>query len=159
MLNLGLKLKVVTLNAVLLFLAACGHEPQLDLGGYDPYVMRFQEDSIRIGAPVQIVDLIVRTKTLEAGRMGSCIHGEGLTPVVSVNPEIWRSLSEDERQAVFHHELGHCVLLRDHRDDESATGVPLSMMHSRSIDPSLLAINSNYYLKELFLGTDVKPGF
>lgn len=81
---------------------------------------------------------------------------------VVVDKTWWISFHESERENVMFHELGHCLLRREHRND-MVKNHPLSIMHESSVDNSQYERFKGYYLKELFLygkeNVDLPSGF
>ncbi len=151
---------VTTLILISLLTAGCGRAPTRTTGEFEKYVQRFEEDSVKAGAPVKVTDILVERRVLGEGRMAMCSRSDTSDldpPTVGVDGAIFASLTEVERQAVISHELGHCVLHREHRDEENEYGVPLSMMNSHSINMLLLESNAEYYNEELFKGPQVSP--
>lgn len=64
----------------------------------------------------------------------------------------WYSHSYYERQQLVMHELGHCVLGRDHDDRELRNEIPRSLMHSTLTmdDDEYNRATREWYLEELF---------
>lgn len=69
-------------------------------------------------------------------------------PSIQVDPEYWKSASEAEKEMTILHELGHCILGRDHVEGETA-GVPHSLMHPNSFSTFTYRIIRKEYIKEL----------
>lgn len=72
---------------------------------------------------------------------------------IIIRPEWWQTASEDNKESIIFHELGHCRLDREHDDTVMNIGghsVKLSMMHH------VIVINKDYtdrqsaYINELF---------
>lgn len=68
-------------------------------------------------------------------RMGGCVRWRGVYGnivygEITLNAAYWDRMNENTKEEVIWHELGHCVLDREHRDDEDEGGRPLSFMHS-----------------------------
>lgn len=61
---------------------------------------------------------------------GSCRFGSHIDNEVTIDKTFWNSSSEIFREFVIFHELGHCVLLRDHDESVDARGHCLSIMRS-----------------------------
>ncbi len=82
---------------------------------------------------------------------GTCQYGRHLAHV-TVDINYWNNTSELNREMVVFHELGHCVLLRDHEEYSFQNGICASIMNSGTTNCSLAYNLSNreYYLDELF---------
>lgn len=70
---------------------------------------------------------------------------------ILVNKETWNNFSEIKQEIIIFHELGHCALDRDHKNDEHL-GEKLSLMHERVINDNTYSEYRKEYLDELFLG-------
>jgi hypothetical protein len=105
-----------------------------------PYVKRFEQISNR-----RIKNLIVNVVYLEDKKLGECRPGR--VPVINLNETYWYihpyNRSQD-RELLMFHELGHCILGRDHHPD---TG---SIMYRLFIGGNNYANNYGHYVSELF---------
>lgn len=73
------------------------------------------------------------------------------TPQVVVNPNWWKNASEPSRREVIYHELGHCLMNKDHDTRLSSYArQPESLMYPYHIGGSFFAYWENNYLDELF---------
>ncbi|MDF1698783.1 MAG: hypothetical protein P1U56_23215 [Saprospiraceae bacterium] len=61
---------------------------------------------------------------------GSCLFGSHIHNEVTIDREFWNRSSPLLREFVVFHELGHCVLLRDHDESFDSQGRCLSIMRS-----------------------------
>ena len=150
-------------SIVLLAFLIIGCGPKLDLGQFEPLVREFQvEGQKRLGIPININALIVKRAELQddSGDIleGECIMGPFVTPTIYVNRLTWPYMDPYQQRAVLFHELGHCILLRPHKDTMElfTTGFwtsqrPTSLMNTYV--PFGYFSSSTYlkYLDELFL--------
>ncbi len=142
--------------AATLLLSGCRHEieqvypPEMEpyvsafflqahLRGYDLYEEHFNF-TIRFG------------ETHDPGVAASC---ETPGRIITINPEIWASRGELEKEWIVFHELGHCILGRKHRNEESSTSECYSFMKGaeNDFDCSINYFSEywrDYYLDELF---------
>jgi hypothetical protein len=73
---------------------------------------------------------------------------------IEVNPTFWENVNIDSREYVLFHELGHCLLLRDHDDATIETSDGYSI--NKSIMSTYFSTSDDYvnnyssYLHELF---------
>ena len=130
------------------------------------YVNLFIEEGKKRGVDLDITNLIIKYDgEIEEILCGSC---NSISPnplnqkIININKELgcWNDLNELE--ALFFHELGHCVLHRDHDEEKLTNNDPKSMMASTSISfytGCIYQIGSEncnftykreYYLDELF---------
>lgn len=71
-------------------------------------------------------------------------------PSVVVSKKWWNKASKIDREEVMYHELGHCLLRQQHRDDESNKGYHLSIMHRIHMGAAQYEKFHDYYERELF---------
>jgi hypothetical protein len=93
--------------------------------------------------------------------IGLCETGNGYRRV-TFDPDYFNaSRSDIEKRILSHHELGHCVLFRDHRTDigmipdGSGHSHELSVMYPVMIGSAQYLFHEPYYLEELFQQLDV----
>ena len=101
-------------------------------------------DQIDIGAYVENIE--------KGGTLGQCkSYSDGSKQIVIDQP-FWDRASELEREYVVFHELGHCLLGRDHDDTKDASGKCISIMQSGEggCDGIYNLQNRNSLLNELF---------
>lgn len=83
---------------------------------------------------------------------GSCLYHSHSPNQVTIDRDFWNSAGHLLREMVVFHELGHCVLARDHREAQDGNGTCLSIMRSGVGSCREAYTNSNrvLYLDELF---------
>ncbi|NNE26403.1 MAG: hypothetical protein HKN09_06135 [Saprospiraceae bacterium] len=84
---------------------------------------------------------------------GQCFRNEERPNKVVIDVNYWNNATEEEKQFIIFHELGHCFLDRAHLDTRNSDGTCVSIMHS---SPSVCAFNLTEqnrkdYFNELFL--------
>lgn len=84
--------------------------------------------------------------------LGQCFRNEKKPRKVVIDRVYWNNASEQEREFLIFHELGHCFLDREHDDRRDRDGICLSIMHST---PQVCTFDLNVtdweaYLDELF---------
>lgn len=92
-----------------------------------------QQFALARGKPVRVPVLLLSQPEFEAhgagaGTVGLCTvtsHG----PEVLLQSDYWYRADPAERWALVWHELGHCVLGRDHDAGVAASGCPESLMY------------------------------
>lgn len=151
-----------------LSVAACEHgfEPTYDVtGDLQIHVDTFLEEAAIRGREFTINNLIIEyDPELAVSTCGMCnSHSEAnnVQKVITINPNCTITYNEQIEALVFH-ELGHCVLGRQHDSDVLPNGDPKSMMTPRNLDlyaPCVYQIGEedcnftfkrDYYLDELF---------
>lgn len=63
-------------------------------------------------------------------------------PVILIDPDYWRGADSCQRHALIFHELGHCVLKQNHRNNIKSIMEPIIIQD--------MCYNWDYYLDELF---------
>ena len=75
---------------------------------------------------------------------------------VFIDPEYWEDANELDKERLIYHELGHCLLRREHRNKVLPNGEWASMMRGRPLpENSFFTTNysgkrRDYYIRELF---------
>lgn len=98
----------------------------------EPFVQAFREAALQRNHPVLVNNLIISFGTPKALNVcGECTIQAGKTPRIVLNQDgfCWQNASKNEREALVFHELGHCVLNRDHRSDRFPKGMYASLMN------------------------------
>lgn len=139
--------------AIFLFLVGCGDNSQATIDpAFEPYVARFVLEGTAEGKEVDISKLSVNfsdeTRSVAGGiEFGSCTGHS-----IKIVRKFWQETSEANREALLYHELGHCVLRRQHLGGtEESLGIPKSVMVSDSaIVAAYWRTNRDYYIHELF---------
>jgi len=67
---------------------------------------------------------------LSPGVIGQCAHSEKEENTVIIDKTYFNSATDLEKEFVVFHELGHCVLNREHLDDADNQGNCISIMTS-----------------------------
>jgi hypothetical protein len=149
--------KKVQLLITVLFMGgvtACGKAPVLEVDAeLAPYVSQFEDESRAAGNAVRVNDLIARFGELDNPKSnGICEIESGETPRIIISRVKWNRMSAQKREGLMFHELGHCVLNREHNPAVTENGVPTSLMNPYSIDSYTYSEYRKYYLQELFTG-------
>ncbi len=121
-----------------------------------PYFQRFEEVAAERGVDVDINSsgLIASIERLDQPNIaGKCQHPTPEENILIIDLPFFAN-TEDERliEFVIFHELGHCYLGRDHREDAYQNGVCISIMRS-GVGECIDNYNQNtrkVYLDELF---------
>lgn len=151
---------------VCLLLSNCAPPPTshvkvLQITGFEKQVMAFEEAStVTHNKQLIIEDLIIKfdDTLLSQNEAGLC-HGGTLTttPTISISTQIWATATDDIKELLLFHELGHCILHRiQHRNDFYENGYPVSIMYFsisgfKSYDAQVFYENHRgAYINELF---------
>lgn len=131
-----------------------------------PYLETFLAEARSHGLQVEAKNLIMEFAN-DAGEIcGECSNpkNSGQRKVTIVrNSLCWLDAPAQNREALVFHELGHCLLVRDHRDEKFPNGAVSSIMHSEYEGPYSPCIydlggdkscdkteRRGYYVDELF---------
>lgn len=136
--------------------SACGQiPPEFEVGEFGPYVDRFIQHSLSEGASLEL-DSGLRmsfSDQLRERENGVCILRRGDTPEVLIKPAAWDAMSEDAREALIFHELGHCLIYRLHENSVDQNGKPVSVMHAYRLRDDVYVEKRDDYREELFSRT------
>lgn len=169
-----------------IFLTACMAQPK-DSGkvtnvvesNVELYVNRFEKISQKLNRPVDLSLIeVVIDQTMQPAQPGRswtlaiCMppNSQGVRQI-TLNPHFWNNaeFSNADREEVLFHELGHCVLNRDHFPVDPSTprnchdyvscsiAGNVSIMHPFHLGPEQYTANYDYYMQELF-NVIVRPG-
>jgi len=120
-----------------------------------PFFERFEQIGAAQGVPVDLVKEQITgvIEDIEGERVaGQCNFYSHSPNHVIIDSEFWSRVNDNLKELIIFHELGHCVLNRDHREGSLDNGFCLSIMRSGE-QACLDAYNTNtkdYYLEELF---------
>lgn len=111
-----------------------------------PYYESFVREARAEKIGVEGVSIsIVFGETIK-NNVAECVYG--YTAKVIVSRAFWNVTVENMKEALIFHELGHCILNRDHNDALRSDQSPVSIMFR-----SIFYVNSfdrAYYIHELF---------
>lgn len=88
----------------------------------------------------------------EQGVFGFCNHNGDQPGYIVLDKSNWDVLADVDKEFLLFHELGHCILGRQHTNTRNTDGTCVSMMHSTE-DACINTYNSltrTSYLDELF---------
>jgi len=124
----------------------------------DTYVQTFLKEASSRGRPIDLYEegLVVNFGTLPRGKAGSCRPND-YPKKVTIDAAQWKKLDEQQREALVFHELGHCILNRDHNNNTLPFGECASLMDGNEEESGFVCSNNyyaaqwrRYYLDELF---------
>ena len=121
-----------------------------------PYFERFETAGIARGFEVDLVASRITgvIEDLEGEHVaGQCTTFGNFRPGrVTLDTEFWNNSSELFKEFIVFHELGHCYLDRDHREDTFSNGRCVSIMRSGTLNcrDNYNVATRNSYIDELF---------
>lgn len=125
------------------------------LADFRPYFLRFEaaakERGLSYDASLSALETGLENIS-EEDVVGECYWNSHAPELVNIDLPFWNSASDLDREYVMFHELGHCVLFREHDNSENDQGYCLSIMASGTTDcvSAYWEENRAYYLDELF---------
>jgi hypothetical protein len=140
-------MKIHLLMLSVLSMIGCGHQPQVQIEGFENQVNAFVEAGASVGHEIKIRDLDIRfaeTNDME-GKYGKCEIKWNQSPTVTIDQTRWEIFSDTAKEALIFHELGHCVLGRSDLKDLNADNMPQSIMQVSA--PALFQTIQQYYVE------------
>jgi len=136
----------------MLFLSGCGSNIPNEVEVYLDSFVREAElrghnvSNLRDGLTIQFTDL----PDNKAGSSQSFLFRK----TIKLAPLIWKQMNERQREMLVFHELGHCVLGRQHKNDKLLLGECASIMKEGGENACVANVFSeswrSYYIDELF---------
>ncbi len=120
---------------------------------FDAFITEAAARHLDLAAATQSVNAEIRTLTSENGQkvIGMCTAKAG-DHTITVDKTYWSQATPLLREFLIFHELGHCVLQREHLDTKNTNGTCTSIMHSGSTNCRNIysSATRKAYLDELF---------
>jgi len=120
-----------------------------------PYFQSFEEEAAARGLQIDLANASISGEidNLDDGNViGRCQYGRYINNHVTIDRQFWNRSSNLAREMVVFHELGHCFLGRDHREEAFQSGQCQSIMRSGTCccRDGYSATTRSYYVDELF---------
>jgi hypothetical protein len=131
-----------------------------------PYLETFLAEANSRGLEFERENLIIEFGTAAEEVCGQCLiskNGGQRKITIVQNSVCWEYRPAQTREALVFHELGHCLLERNHREDKLPNGAQASIMYSGNdgpYNPCVYVIGNDtscnktgrrsYYIDELF---------
>lgn len=120
-----------------------------------PYFERFERAGAEQGVEIDLVRSRI-TGVIEnipaESVAGQCNFYSHSPNHVIIDSEFWSRASDNFKEMIVFHELGHCILNRDHREGRTNSGFCVSIMRSGELPcrDAYTDVNKPYYVEELF---------
>lgn len=143
--------RFLSLRTILFFLCALGYTTGCGkLGSIEeetrPYVDTFKAIANSRGLSIDWDEISIAFKDLDGNIAGTC-YSSGH---IDIDPDSWKRFSDEEREVLVFHELGHCVLGRDHTEGTFSDNAPVSIMNPIIMYTVYYKRRRDYYRSELF---------
>ena len=141
-----------------IIISACGgfQVRELSIVGFEKYVAQFEKDAYNHGKLIIIDDLVIQFGDLkklypDKDWVGVCQrYYYNTANTITIDKAYWDKTSEEGREWLIYHEISHCALNRNHRDDFlPETKCVASIMYHKVRHECYYNLK-DYYLKELF---------
>lgn len=144
---------IVYLAALLLAVTACGKH-SVD-PAFTTYVESFTEAAKAQGKDVNVDESINFGAVSGQDTAGNCDKGFLKSASIIIDKSTWDQASDSTKTMLIWHELGHCVLNRDHKNDteiDAVSGIklPASIMNAKLPLDQYFTSRKDEYTKELF---------
>jgi hypothetical protein len=117
-----------------LFFISCSKEnSQVIESELQIHFINFEAEAAAHGLDIDLssIDLNGYIQNIETrGTLGQCKSYSDGSKQVIVDEQYWNRISDSEREYLVFHELGHCVLEREHNDGKDENGNCISIMQS-----------------------------
>lgn len=120
-----------------------------------PFFIRFEDQASSRGVSVSLAEQGITgviEEIEEENVAGTCNFNSRRSNHVMIDATFWNAASDLFREFIVFHELGHCALFRDHREDTDEFGRCLSIMRSGVEDcrDNYRTTTRTVYLDELY---------
>jgi hypothetical protein len=151
--------QIILITLAIVSTACGGHTPALNIESkYQPYVNAFESRSLMVGSNVKVTDLTIESvpSISEPYTVAKCLKSKNNSepPRIIVSQEYWVGFDVQRREETLFHEMGHCVLGREHRPDQNNL-MNLSIMNPHGFSGSGYVANYDQYMHELFFQKDL----
>ncbi len=125
-------------------------------GELQAHFSNFENEAAAHGIDLDIstLDISGYIQNIETiGTLGQCKSYSDGSQQVIVDEQYWNRISDEEREYLVFHELGHCILKREHNDNKDENGNCISIMQSGTNGCKSEYSNENrtQLLNELFI--------
>ncbi len=111
-----------------------------------PYFNKFQAEALKRNIDIQLTVSLEFGDMGGAGEDGKCVAH---TRIV-IDKTFWKYAWPQRKEVLLLHELGHCLLGREHTPGLLDSGQPSSLMNGQYRPDLTFYENEVYYLDELF---------
>lgn len=132
------------------------HRGQYVVTGFEEYLETFEIQAIQHQQPIRVNDLVIDFQglNLEARSdgnvtLGICYLQDNTTPTIHIDPYYWKDMTESMRQRLISHEMGHCILHREHMSEHLSIMRPM-MLSDEEFDAQPVYLLDELYNKQYY---------
>lgn len=149
--------RVITLLVLVLTTTACVAPKTIETSSQnvEPYVENYVQRFVQEAAAynrnlpdLQYLHVVFVPSFSDVGFAATCTR-HYKRPTIQISKQYWYSKSDTEKEIIMFHELGHCLLYRDH-NETVLNSVPVSIMFPVQLYNIVYEPRREAYLYELF---------
>lgn len=140
---------------VLILLVSCGSAPPPSKDNdavqeeFKPYYSEFIDDLNLRNRRVSYSGIAIKfDKMKSSNNVGEC-HYSYPKHTVKINRTFWDVSSNTTKKIIIYHELGHCMLYKEHSEKLNSINQPVSIMYPRVLYASVFLRDELQYINEL----------
>jgi hypothetical protein len=126
---------------------------------FEPYLNSFLEEGLLRGYNLTNNNINFYLADIDVNdAVGLCYQNEKIV----IDRDYWNNAREESKEHLIFHELGHCFLKRNHKNEKNINGECLSFMREGKTECSLNLASSlwrKYYIDELFNQDETLPNW
>ena len=127
-------IKTILLLFILCIIVSCSKQNDSEISEeLQIHFDSFASEALTYGIEIDFKDVDIDgyiENIEERGTLGQCKSYSDGSKKVIIDQPFWNQAAYDQREYIVFHELGHCVLDREHNDQEDENGNCLSIMQS-----------------------------
>lgn len=126
---------------------------------FEPYLTSFLEEASVRGYNFENHNVVFYFVDIENSNTGGICYQNGR---IVIDRDNWNNKGEEYKEWLIYHELGHCILGREHKNEKSTSGECLSFMKGQEnnfdcSDNLYSSLWRKYYIDELFNSDTILP--
>lgn len=131
---------------ILLSLLICCQVQAGNVKGFEREVTSFKKAAKRQHVDIALDNLTITLADQLPKDLVAFCDSIGQDKLIIVNKVIWDSADNMKRQFILWHEMGHCILHRDHLNKMNYMNIPMSYMYPSD---NLYLLHREYFLNHL----------
>lgn len=130
---MNIKNLLMMVLSVSLISACTNEEENIIEAELEVYFARFAEEATQRGKTVDFESIPLSAyieNIASRGTLGQCKSYSNGSKTIVVDEPYWNRIDDLQKEYIVFHELGHCVLDKDHDDSQADNGECISIMQS-----------------------------